>query len=168
MVIYIRLRVKPYQCDSGIAHLTYIVLFNILFMRKSKLFLLAFIVFILNLIWEFSHYRLYINLTGIPSTLHLIIASFTDLFLVLIIFLIISIFRKNINWIEKPQKQNYIIIIVLGMLIATVIEIYSLSNGRWSYTELMPTILGIGLSPLIQIFTTAITGIVLFNFFKKR
>jgi len=132
-------------------------------MRKSKLSLLGFIILILNLIWEFSHYRLYVDLTGIPSTIHLIIASFTDLFLVLIILLIISIFRKNINWIEKPQKMDYIIIIVLGMLIATVIEVYSLSNGRWSYTKLMPTIFGIGLSPLIQLFTTAITGIVLFN-----
>ena len=137
-------------------------------MRKSKLFLLAFIVFILNLIWEFSHYGLYIDLTGIPSTLHLIIASFTDLFLVLIIFLIISILRKNINWMEKTQKQDYMIIIVLSILIATVIEIYSLSNGRWSYTQLMPSIFGIGVSPLIQLFTTAITGIVLFNFFKKK
>src|SRR3989344_1517934 len=132
-------------------------------MRKSKLSLLGFIILILNLIWEFSHYRLYIDLTGIPSTIHLIIASFTDLFLVLIMLLIISIFRKNPNWIEKPQKRDYIIIIVLGMLIATVIEVYSLSNGRWSYTEFMPTIFGIGLSPLIQLFTTAITGIVLFN-----
>ena len=132
-------------------------------MRKSKLSLLGFIILILNLIWEFSHYGLYIDLTGIPSTLHLIIASFTDLFLVLIIFLIISILRKNINWMEKTQKQDYMIIIVLSILIATVIEIYSLSNGRWSYTKLMPTIFGIGLSPLIQLFTTAITGIVLFN-----
>ena len=135
-------------------------------MRKSKLSLLGFIILILNLIWEFSHYRLYIDLTGIPSTLHLIIARFTDLFLVLIIFLIISIFRKNINWIEKPQKQNYIIIIVLGMLIATVIEIYSLSNGRWSYTELMPTIFGIGISPLIQLFTTAIISLILIRIIK--
>ena len=137
-------------------------------MRKSKLFLLAFIVLILNLIWEFSHYRLYVDLTGIPLTIHLIIASFADLFLVFFIILIISIFRRNANWIENPKKWDYIRIVVLGILIATVIEIYSLSNGRWSYTEFMPTIFGIGISPLIQLFTTAITGIVLFNFFKKK
>ena len=137
-------------------------------MEKSKLFLLAFIVLILNLIWEFFHYRLYVDLTGISSTIHLIIASFADLFLVSIIFLIISIFRKSMGWIENPKKWDYIIIVVLGILIATVIEIYSLSNGRWSYTEFMPTIFGIGISPLMQLFTTAIIGIILLNFFKKR
>ncbi len=129
---------------------------------------LAFIVLILNLIWEFSHYKLYIDLTGIPSTLHLIIASFADLFLIAFIFLSISLFRKTINWIEKPKKLDYFIIILFGLLIVIAIEIYSLSKGRWAYTELMPTILGIGLSPLIQLFTTAILSLIIFRTINKH
>ena len=128
-------------------------------MKKSRLFLLAFIVFFLNLIWEFSHYRLYVDLTGIPSTIHLIIASFADLFLVFLIFSINSLFRRSIKWIENPKKLDYANLAVFGVLIATSIEIYSLSKGRWAYTELMPTILGIGLSPLIQLSTTSILSL---------
>ena len=135
-------------------------------MKKSKLFLLAFIVLIINLIWEFSHYRLYLDLTGIPSNLHLIIAGFVDLFLVFFIILIISVFRKSIDWIEKPRKLDYIIIVIGSMLIAVGIEFYSISNGRWSYTELMPTIFGIGLSPLIQLFTTAIISLIIIRIVK--
>ena len=75
-------------------------------MKKSKLVLLGIFVLALNLIWEFSHYRLYIDLTGIPSTAHLIIASFTDLLLITFIFAVISIFRKKINWIENPKKAK--------------------------------------------------------------
>jgi len=137
-------------------------------MKRIILFRLASFVLIFNLIWEFSHYRLYVDLTGIPSTVHLIIASFTDLLLISFIFTIISIFRRSMKWIENPKKGDYIIIVSLGMLIAIGIEIYSLSNGRWSYTEFMPTIFGIGLSPLIQLVTTSIISVVLINFFKKR
>jgi hypothetical protein len=128
---------------------------------RLRLIILAIYVLVLNLIWEFSHYRLYIDLTGIPSTLHLIIASFTDLILVFIVFSFISIFRKSINWVKRPKKLDYIIIIVLSSLIAISIEIYSLSNGRWVYTDLMPIIFGIGLSPLIQLFTTGIISLIL-------
>ena len=109
-------------------------------MKKSKLVILAGFVLMLNLIWEFSHYGLYIDLTGIPSTTHLIIASITDLFLVSFIFFINSFFKKDIKWIEKPKKRDYTVIIISGMLIAIAIEVYSLSNNRWAYTEIMPTI----------------------------
>ena len=137
-------------------------------MKKSKLIILAIIILGLNIVWEFLHYRLYIDLTGIPSTTHLIIASFADLFLVFLIFSIISIFNKSISWIENPHKLDYNIIILFGILIATIIEIYSLSNGRWAYTNLMPTIFGIGLSPLIQLFTTSIIGLWLFKLIKNN
>ena len=137
-------------------------------MKKSKLIILAIIILGLNIVWEFSHYRLYIDLTGIPPTTHLIIASFADLFLVFLIFFIISIFNKSISWIENPHKLDYTIIILSGILIATIIEIYSLSNGRWAYTNLMPTIFGIGLSPLVQLFTTSIIGLWLFKLIKNN
>ena len=136
-------------------------------MKKSKLIVLAIFIFVLNIIWEFSHYRLYIDLTGIPSTINLIIASFTDLILISFIFLIISIFRRNIAWIENPNKADYFIIVVMGFLIAALIEIFSVSNNRWNYTELMPTIFGIGVSPLIQLFSTAIISSWLAGFFTR-
>ena len=135
-------------------------------MKRIRLLRLASFILIFNLIWEFSHYGLYVDLTGIPSTFHLIIASFTDLILISFIFLIISVFRKSINWIEKPKKSDYFIIVLFGIIIATIIEIYSLSNGRWAYRDLMPTILGIGISPLIQLFTTAIISLLLTKILK--
>jgi len=61
----------------------------------------------------------------------------------------ISVFRKSTNWIESPKRSDYFIIVLFGGIIATIIKIYSLSNGRWAYTALMPTVFGIGISPLI-------------------
>ena len=138
------------------------------FMKKSKFIILVLLIFILNLIWEFSHYKLYIDLTDIPSNIHLILASFVDLLLVSFIFFINSVIKKSINWIENTKKSDYVIIVILSLLIATAIEIYSIAHNRWLYTESMPTIFGIGISPLIQLFTTAIISIKLLNFFNKR
>ena len=132
-------------------------------MKKSELFVLAVIILALNLIWEFSHFRLYVDLTGIPANLHLIWAGFVDLVLVSFIFGTNSFFRGSLDWIKKPKIGDYFVIVVLGMLIAIFIEVYSISNGRWVYTDSMPVVFGIGLSPLIQLFTTGIFSLWIFG-----
>lgn len=138
-------------------------------MKKIRLFWIAFFVLTLNLIWEFSHHILYVDLTGIPLIPHLILASFTDLFLVWFILVLNSILRKNLDWMEKPKKSDYVVITTLGILIAAAIEVYSVSRGRWAYTELMPTFLGIGISPLVQLFSTSSISLWLVNkIFNKK
>ncbi len=130
-------------------------------MKKRKLLWLALIVLILNLVWEFSHYRLYNDLTGISATPHLILASFADMLLISGILIIVSLKNKNLSWIKKPDKIDYLLIIFLGVIIATTLEIINLNLGRWEYKEIMPTIFGIGLSPLIQLFTTTIISLII-------
>ena len=127
----------------------------------NRFFLLIPIILILNLIWEFLHYPLYIDMSGISLTLHLILASFTDTLIILGIFLIISTKNKNTSWIKKPKKIDYFLITILGLITSTMIEIINLNLGRWDYTKLMPTIFGIGISPLIQLVATAIISLVL-------
>ena len=61
------------------------------------------IALILNIIWEFSHHFLYIDLSGIPKYPHLWLASFADTLIILIIFAIISLRRKNFNWIKSAS-----------------------------------------------------------------
>ena len=137
-------------------------------MRNYRLVVLGALILLLNVIWEFSHFRLYIDLTGIPKTQHLLIASFTDLILISLIFALNSFNQKSIKWIEKPKWIDYLFIIIIGTAIAAAIEIYSVGNGRWAYTELMPTIFGIGVSPLVQLFVTGILGLLIFNFLYKK
>ena len=72
-------------------------------MKKTKLAILMTIVLVLNLIWEFSHFHLYVDLTGIPSTFHLVLASFVDVILVGLIFGFNSLLEKGFNWIERPK-----------------------------------------------------------------
>lgn len=133
-------------------------------MKKIKLLVLAFIILVLNLIWEFSHYGLYNDLTGIPATPHLIMASFSDVAWIFLIFGIISLIFKSLTWFDKQNKLEYVLIIIFGIAMAISIEIINLSLGRWAYKEIMPTIFGVGLSPLLQL---AITGILSLWIFRK-
>ena len=131
----------------------------------KKIIKILFFVLILNLIWEFSHHYLYIDLTGIPTTLHLILASFMDVILIFFLFSIISFKIKNksfdFKWLENPSKKDYILFIIIAILFAFIWEAINIYLGRWSYKLAMPTILGVGLSPLLQLAFTGILSILL-------
>ena len=131
---------------------------------KKRFFIAGLIALILNIIWEFSHHFLYVDLSGIPKYSHLIIASFADMLIILGIFAIVSLKNKNLNWIKNPSKFDYFMVVFLGLIIAIFIEMINLNLGRWKYTLAMPTLFGIGISPLIQL---ALTGIISLIFVKQ-
>ncbi|MBI2451938.1 hypothetical protein HYV50_02550 [Candidatus Pacearchaeota archaeon] len=131
---------------------------------KKRFFIVGFIALILNIIWEFSHHSLYIDLSEIPKYFHLIIASLIDMLIILGIFMIVSLKNKNPNWTKNPSKFDYFAVVFLGLIAAIFIEIINLNLGRWEYTAAMPTLFGIGISPLIQL---ALTGIISLIFIKQ-
>lgn len=133
----------------------------------KKFIIIEVITLILNLIWEFSHHSLYIDLSGIPKYQHLIIASIADSLIILSIFSIISLINRKIEWINNPSKFDYLIIIFSGLVVATSIELANLNLGRWKYTPEMPTILGIGISPLIQLSLTGVVSIIIMRYIKN-
>ncbi len=102
--------------------------------------------FLLNLIWENLHSFLYSNYRGGEITEFILVrASFWDAVMVSLMaipFLYFSFLKKR-EWL----------IIVTGLIIATLIELYALGTNRWAYNNLMPIIpiLGIGLSPFLQL-----------------
>lgn len=132
-----------------------------LFKKHSCIFLTA---LALNLIWEFSHYRLYVDTSAIQGSPHLLIASLFDAIFILSIFGVISLKHRSLNWIHKPSKMDYGALMFMAFVIAILIEVVNLHLGRWSYTVAMPTLFGIGLSPLVQL---ALTGMLTLNIVKR-
>ncbi len=127
---------------------------------KKKIILFLVLALILNLIWEFAHAPLYISqMLETSYNLTLIKASFGDLILISIIFALISLKNKKIKWINKPSKIDYGLIILLGIITAIFIELRAFSLDKWSYTELMPTIFGIGITPLVQLAVTSLIAL---------
>lgn len=137
---------------------------------KKIIFLISIFItaFLINAIWELSHYQLYYDLSGIAKYPHLFLATLTDALIITIIFLIISLKNKNLKWIKRPKIADYLIFIILALLTALLIETYALSIGRWTYKEAMPTILGIGLSPLLQLAITSILTILILKWISKN
>jgi hypothetical protein len=113
-------------------------------MKRS--FFIFLISFVTNFIWENLHSVLYSNYKGEQITqLILIRASFWDAIMITIFllpFLYMDFFKKRL-WL----------IFVIGIVLATIIELYALATGRWSYGHEMPLIplLNTGLTPTIQL-----------------
>ena len=70
-------------------------------------------------------------------------------------FYLIGVWKnKDIEWISRMKKGDYYMIIGLGFVLATIIEIANVHvMGRWGYIPLMPIIpvLNVGLVPIIQL-----------------
>ncbi|MCW8965159.1 MAG: hypothetical protein OQK82_00520 [Candidatus Pacearchaeota archaeon] len=133
-------------------------------MRWKDFLKLGLIILVLNLIWEFSQYRLYNDLTQIPSTLHLILASFADVFLILVIFMFVCLTNKKICWFFSPKEKDYFFVIIFGLILAFIWELINLRLGRWEYTYYMPLFFSVGLSPLLQLSITGSLGLLIKKF----
>lgn len=137
-------------------------------MKIKRLPVLLLIILVLNLIWEFSHYRLYLDLTGIPATPHLILASFVDVFLVMTVVLFISLKSRSVGWINQCGEKNHFFFVVFSLILAFIWETINLSLGRWIYSVDMPLFFGVGLSPLLQLAITGSIALCIFGRINKK
>ncbi|MFH1307329.1 MAG: hypothetical protein ABIH72_00575 [archaeon] len=124
--------------------------------------LLIFLAAILvSLLWELGHSKLYDwNKEPLKNDFNFYIyrilkSTIGDGIFILLIFLLNSLFRHNFKWISEPRKRDFFILAVLGIAFAILIEIRARMMNLWSYNELMPTIFGIGVTPLIQLAATS-------------
>ena len=108
----------------------------------------------LNFLWELAQMPLYVEEGKLLEfARHCIVPSLGDGLIVLMIFGAgWRVFRRA-DWFFRPRAFAYPLMLTTGLLIAVVIEwiaVYGL--GRWSYTARMPLlpILGVGLSPVLQ------------------
>lgn len=123
--------------------------------------------YLLNFFWESLHaVYLYKDHAGYPAEFFLkmiIYASFVDAFFISLIF-VVGCFIFGKQWLKYYNRLKISYTIIFAVIIATIIEIKAFYFNQWSYTELMPTIFGLGLSPLVQL---AITGIIVFKIVKN-
>lgn len=116
--------------------------------------------FLLNFLWESIHAVLfYTGHQTMESSFFVRMisyVSFVDALLILGIFISGSILWREFEWIKKYDSRKISYTAIVGFLIASIIEAKALFFKQWSYNELMPTIFGMGISPLIQL---SITGI---------
>jgi len=115
--------------------------------------------FLLNYVWESYHAvflygahdfnaEKYVRMLGYVSAV--------DSSLILTIYLLLSLLCKDMLWLRKMNRWQAGVVFAAGVMIAAFIEYRKVFVLRaWSYTPLMPTVFGLGLSPLLQLSSTA-------------
>jgi hypothetical protein len=124
-----------------------------------KIFCLGFLV---NLLWEILHSQLYLTCLNLPFkkfTSRIISASAKDALWILFFYFISVVLFKN-NFIFQNNIQLGFFVFA-ALIFSFMDEKISLKLKRWEYTEKMPTIYGVGISPLLEL---VITGIFVFIF----
>src|SRR3989344_385384 len=127
-------------------------------MKKKLIFLLVFIIlaFILNFIWEYLHLPLYKQHVPWFGSLFLMLlySSLVDAVIILAVYFFVSSVNKKMKW--KISWKNILLYSGLLIIMAVIIEVRALSTGGWAYKEIMPTIFGVGISPLLQLTATGL------------
>lgn len=136
------------------------------------LIVLLVIAFMQNFLWEALHaVFLYANHDFAASKyiIMLLYVSAVDAVMILFLYFLNAIFFKELFWIKKLNSKKIYAYSLLGLIIATIIELRAFSLNRWEYTSLMPTLFGLGISPIVQLSVTGVISIWLINrlFYKK-
>lgn len=118
------------------------------------------IAFLLNILYEFWHCRLYneIHKMSLKEVTHLLTKmSLKDGFWITLFYAVTVFIFGNVNIFENYLQLG--VFIILALLFSFIDEKVSLKLGRWSYTKNMPTILGVGVTSLLEV---AVTGTIAF------
>jgi hypothetical protein len=125
----------------------------------KEVVILLILFFVLSLVWEVAHSVLYDwNKKPLENSLkfkslRLSKSVLGDVMILTVMFLIVSGIVRSLTWINSPGVLEYSLIIVMGLAVAVFIEMRNLGVA-WNYNSLMPTVFGIGLSPLVQLALT--------------
>ncbi len=122
-----------------------------------QIFLISFLV---NLLWEVLHSRLYktcleMEFSKFPTLIT--IMSLKDGFWITLFYAVSILIFKQIEILNNYPELSFFIILVL--IFSFIDEKISLKKARWEYSQQMPIIFGVGVTPLLEL---AITGIISF------
>lgn len=120
-------------------------------MRRLVAVVLA--AYALHFAWEMAHASLFATMRDLPfwqATAWCLRAALWDVLISAVAYAVASLMARTIHWVQHPWMLHLAIYLGVGLAITVAIERWALAAGRWRYAEAMPTVLGIGLSPLLQ------------------
>ena len=109
---------------------------------------------VLNLVWEVAHvglYRISPGHLGAVPALAIAHCVAGDVLLSVLAYGLAAVASGTWRWPVGRPRRGILVAVALSMTFTVVAEWLSVRVlGRWSYLPTMPTVLGIGLSPLLQ------------------
>jgi hypothetical protein len=112
--------------------------------------------FVLNWVWELGHKPFCAEMAKQSWRQTLLLgtaASLGDVVLTFVVYGVGALTIGHLRWTMSRTWNVYAAAAVLGAAPAAAVECHALASGRWSYTELMPIVPGVGLGlwPLLQL-----------------
>ena len=123
--------------------------------RAFKLLVLyiAFVAFLLNLVWELAQGPLYKGYEyDFQHIAFCTLASVADAIMAVLLYLGFAFVLKEPFWIGEPSFTRGFFLMLVGGVGAILAEIRHTSAGNWAYADSMPLlpIVQAGLSPVLQ------------------
>ena len=110
--------------------------------------------FFLNLAYELLHSLLYTTCWEAPLNRYVYLILKAALFDGVIIAIV-----YGLSWFLPFGRMMFFVVVLLAF--AWFWEVYSLRKGKWQYTQRMPLLLGVGLTPLVQLAACGILSLYL-------
>jgi len=126
--------------------------------------------FLLNFLWESLHsYSLYAahNLVAAQYVPIMLYVAVMDAILILGVYALVGLWKKTALWVEEPSRDEIIVFSVIAVIFAIGIEVRAFMFDRWMYLDAMPTLFGLGISPLFQLLITGLVSIYLTKLILK-
>lgn len=121
-------------------------------MKRWLAFLL--VSFALFFAWEMAQGKLFASMQGLPfwsATLLCLKAAGGDLVISGIAFSSASLAARALRWpVQDRVVGPMVVFLLIGLAITIAYELRALQTGMWEYDPSMPTVAGIGVSPLLQ------------------
>lgn len=110
------------------------------------------VTYALHFAWEMAHASLFVPMDTLPSrqaTAWCARAAGWDVVISAAAYFGAALAAHRLLWI-RLRAWPLAIYLGVGLGVTIVIEQWALSVGRWQYLPAMPTIAGVGLTPLLQ------------------
>jgi hypothetical protein len=116
--------------------------------------------YMVNFVWESLHAVFLYEDHDFNAMKYVLMVSYVSLidgFLILGIYLFVAALWGDVAWIQEMNGKQICTVLIAGLLLAASIEYREVFVTRtWSYNRFMPTIFGLGLSPLLQLSSTGL------------
>jgi hypothetical protein len=117
--------------------------------------------FFLNFCWESWHGLWYQAHRGLPAGSYvpmMVRMALLDAAAVVAMYLFTALLSRRIDWL--PDARSIALFCLAGAVPASAVEYVAVVRlHAWAYLSTMPTLFGVGLSPLLQLPLTGLAGL---------
>jgi hypothetical protein len=111
--------------------------------------------FLLNATWEWIQSPFFVDITSDLNTIiwYRIHCTLGDTFILMIGYMLISLYYKNLNWVYDSNVKHHAIFVIMGVTYTIFSEYINVNvRNSWSYSEYMPLLpfTNTGLIPFMQ------------------